>query len=28
LTDGRSIRANTALIINNARVAGLLAAAL
>jgi pseudouridine-5'-phosphate glycosidase len=27
LTDGRSIRANTALIINNARVAGLLAAA-
>jgi pseudouridine-5'-phosphate glycosidase len=27
LTDGRSIRANTALIVNNARVAGLLAAA-
>ena len=26
LTDGRSIRANTALIINDARVAGLLAA--
>jgi pseudouridine-5'-phosphate glycosidase len=28
LTDGRSMRANTALIINDARVAGLLAAAL
>jgi len=28
LTDGRSVRANTALIINNARVAGRLAAAL
>ena len=28
LTDGRSIRANTALIINDARVAGLLAGAI
>ncbi len=28
LTDGRSIRANTALIINNARIAGLLAGAI
>jgi pseudouridine-5'-phosphate glycosidase len=28
LTDGRSVRANTALIINDARIAGRLAAAL
>ena len=28
ITDGRSVRANTALIVNNARVAGRLAVAL